>query len=255
MVVVVTISAHREGTRLPLLVAFHGRGEASKGVARGARGWVDDYWLDRALDRLTDPPLTQDDFLDLADEGRLARMNLSLRRRPFRGLVVLTPYTPDILGPAKSLDSGKAMAGWIASELLPKAQRELPVLGTPASTGVDGVSLGGRTSILVGLERPEVFGVLGAIQPAIDSFESSELTVRARAAKAKNPGLVFRLLTSEDDYFLVPTRRWAKDLQAADIDGHLLVVPGPHNYEFNRGPGVYELLVFHDRALRGEESL
>jgi len=38
----------------------------------------------------------------------------------------------------------------------------------------------------------------------------------------------------------------------AGVDNELAVIPGPHDYEFNRGPGVYEMLVFHDRALRGE---
>jgi hypothetical protein len=31
-----------------------------------------------------------------------------------------------------------------------------------------------------------------------------------------------------------------------------LVVPGPHDYPFNRGPGAIEMLLWHDRVLRGE---
>jgi hypothetical protein len=31
-----------------------------------------------------------------------------------------------------------------------------------------------------------------------------------------------------------------------------VTVPGPHDYEFNRGPGAYEMLMFHDRVLRGQ---
>ena len=27
------------------------------------------------------------------------------------------------------------------------------------------------------------------------------------------------------------------------------------SYEFNRGPGVYEMLLFHDRVLRGDRGL
>ena len=29
---------------------------------------------------------------------------------------------------------------------------------------------------------------------------------------------------------------------------------GPHDYVFNQGPGGVEMLLFHDRALRGEPS-
>ena len=32
----------------------------------------------------------------------------------------------------------------------------------------------------------------------------------------------------------------------------MTTVPGPHDYVFNRGPGVLEMLLFHDRALRRE---
>jgi hypothetical protein len=30
------------------------------------------------------------------------------------------------------------------------------------------------------------------------------------------------------------------------------LVLGPHDYDFNRGPGGIEMLLFHDRVLRGE---
>src|SRR5688572_19702614 len=41
--------------RLPVLIALHGLGEAQKGPDRGARGWIDDYGLLVAIDRLAAP--------------------------------------------------------------------------------------------------------------------------------------------------------------------------------------------------------
>jgi hypothetical protein len=32
------------------------------------------------------------------------------------------------------------------------------------------------------------------------------------------------------------------------------MLTGPHDYVFNRGPGGIEMLLFHDRALRGEAA-
>jgi len=64
-----------------------------------------------------------------------------------------------------------------------------------------------------------------------------------------------RLLTSREDYFLVPTRTLGAELEQAGVENRLDVVEGDHSYEFNRGPGVYEMLLFHDRALRGERYL
>jgi iron(III)-salmochelin esterase len=33
------------------------------------------------------------------------------------------------------------------------------------------------------------------------------------------------------------------------------VIPGGHDYTFNRGPGGIEMLLWHDRVLRGEAPL
>ncbi len=33
------------------------------------------------------------------------------------------------------------------------------------------------------------------------------------------------------------------------------VALGPHNYDFNRGPGGLEMLTWHDRVLRGLEPI
>src|SRR5262249_51197697 len=45
------------GERFPVLVALHGRGEAVRGVAVGARAWLFDYELGRTISRLRSPPL------------------------------------------------------------------------------------------------------------------------------------------------------------------------------------------------------
>ena len=46
--------------KLPLLLALHGRGEATKGPALGVMGWPRDYALLRAIERVCSPPLTTD---------------------------------------------------------------------------------------------------------------------------------------------------------------------------------------------------
>ena len=61
-----------------------------------------------------------------------------------------------------------------------------------------------------------------------------------------------RLLSSDDDPFLGVTRDLSEALLARHIDHDLVVTPGPHGYDFNRGPGGIELLYFHDRVLARE---
>jgi enterochelin esterase-like enzyme len=240
--------------RLPVLIAMHGQGEALKGPAKGARGWVDDYWLGKALRRLNAPPLTNADFRHRFSEKRLDMLNQSLFAQPFRGLIVVCPYTPHKYLKGKEAFSQSLLADFIVDTLLPQVYEQAPAMGTPASTAIDGVSLGGRASLLVGLARPEAFGAIGALQPAFDGEDAPELAKRARNALKKNPSLTVRFLTSDNDYYLESTRTISKRMEAEGVKPMLDVVPGDHSYDFNRGPGVYEMLLFHERVLRGEHA-
>lgn len=256
MRVVVSVPGRPSMTeRFPVLVAMHGRGEALKGPERGARGWIDDYRLESSLARLGAPPLTRRDFLGMVTEDRLALLNRALDRRAFGGLIVVCPYTPDRLRGRDAYEHALPLATFLVDEVLPRVYRETPALGTPASTGIDGVSLGGRASLLVGLRRPEAFAAVGALQPAFDEAEATELALRARQVSASFPRLKFRFLTSTQDYYLEATRRLATEFAHAAVEAELLIVAGDHSYEFNRGPGGIEMLLFHDRVLRGAPSL
>lgn len=255
MQVVVSIPAHRKGRKFPVLVALHGRGEAFKGAARGARGWVEDYRMPKAIERLHDPPLDDKDFGGMSDPARLSRINKSLANQPYRGLIVVCPYTPDILAGDRPFSAVKPFAHFVVDELLPRVYRETPALGTRASTGIDGVSLGGRASLLVGFMRPTAFHVVASLQAAFDAAEAPALVRLAKQAREKNPGLVIRLLTSSHDFFREDNYAIAHGMTREKIPHQLVEVPGTHSYEFNRGPGVYEMLLFHDRALRGEPTL
>ncbi len=254
MHVVVVIPERRDAEqRFPVLVAMHGRGEALKGPTRGARGWVDDYWLPQALARLHDPPLTRSDFLGMVASDRLELINTELERRPYEGLVIVCPYTPDRLSGDIPFDRAAPLASFVVDELLPRVRLETPALTDPRRTGIDGVSLGGRASLMVGLLRPEAFGVVATLQPAFDVREVDELARRAARAVRQHRELTFRLVSSSGDYYLNSTRALARAFRAAGVEPNLLVAEGGHSYDFNRGPGVHEMLLFHDRALRGAD--
>jgi enterochelin esterase-like enzyme len=252
MRVVVLIPEREPSARLPVLVAMHGRGEALKGPEAGARGWVDDYWLPTSIERLHRPPLTLEDFRGFADDTRLARLNASLLERPYQGLIVVCPYTPDILPADEPLDKALPLSRFVVDIVLPRAYRETPAIGSPETTGVDGVSWGGRAALGRGLLRPKAFAVVAAEQAAVLRDNSEDIIRRAREAKAQKPDLYVRLLTSSDDYFIKANQGLAEALSAAGVRTEIVTVPGPHDYVFNRGPGAYEMLMFHDRVLRGQ---
>jgi enterochelin esterase-like enzyme len=255
MYVVTAVPFTQGGAKYPVLIALHGRGESFKGPERGARGFIDDYGLLRASGRLRSPPLDARDFHGFVELARLRRINESLSTTPYEGLIVACPYTPDLLAGDRSLDAARPFTSFLVDELLPRIRRELPVNAAATATGIDGVSLGGRVALLVAFERPEAFGAVGAEQAAISLGEVEPIVTRARRAVEKNPHLYIRLLTSHDDYFVAENRALSAALRSAGVRHELVVVPGPHDYEFNRGPGVHEMLLLHDRVLRGRAAL
>ena len=235
------------GQRLPLLFALHGRGEANKGPALGVMGWPKDYALLRAIERVCAPPLTTTDFEGMVEAKRLTAHNEALAARPFAGVVIVCPYSPDV--DLRKPNQIREYSDYFMQSVLPRAKKDLPVLGTPSSIGIDGVSLGGALSLRIGLNNPEAFGAVGTLQPAIGDDQVPELTELARAARTKNARIALRLLTSKEDYFKRAIRNASSAWRAAGIEHDFEDVPGVHDYPFNRGPGAIEMLLWHDRVL------
>jgi enterochelin esterase-like enzyme len=185
----------------------------------------------------------------------LALLNRGLNQEPYQGLIVACPYTPDILRGDDPFPKAEPMARFVTEQLLPRLYQETPALGAPGATGIDGVSLGGRTAISVGLLRPLAFGAVSSLQAAFDPENAGRIAFRAKKALGENPALKLRLLTSSADFFLPAHRVISQALRAAQVPHELVVVPGRHDYDFNRGPGAYEMLIYHDRVLRGKRPL
>lgn len=231
-----------------ILIALHGRGEAGRSLDVGAGAWPREYALDRLHRRLLAPPLTGADLQDMFSEARLARLNASLAAAPYQGLSVACPATPVLAD--KSVESTQGFARFLLEALLPEVRKATGSTADRAATGIDGVSMGGRMALLVGLSHPEVFGVVGALQPALSVEEAPLISELARAAMAKAPVLL-RLVSSEADPFLPAVRAASERLARDGVVHELLVVPGNHGYEFNRGPGGAEMLLWHERMQRG----
>ncbi len=234
----------------PLLVALHGRGEAGRGLAVGARGWRDDYQLERAHQRLQQPPLRASDLQGFVEPSRLQQLNDSLAHTPYRGLSVVCPYTPIVRD--RSVAGAKPFARFVLERLLPRARQHSQATKPPTRTGIDGVSMGGRLALLVGLSHPQAFATVGALQPAIAVREANQLAELAARAQGEH-GIALRLLSSLDDPFLEAVRALSAALAKRSVSHQLVVTPGPHDYSYNRGPGAYEMLLWHERALRGNK--
>lgn len=233
---------------LPLLVALHGRGESGRGLEVGAKAWRDDYNLDKIDARLRAGSLTSADLGDFVVEKRLGEINTSLKNSGFEGVVVACPYTPDLKD--RSAQGAAPFAQFIRESLLPKVRSESKCLEARESTGIDGVSMGGRLALLVGFLHSDIFGAVGALQPAIKVEEAEMFAGMAKRASFGKK-LAIRLVSSEGDPFLAAVRALSKALDDVQVKHELVVTPGPHDYAWNRGPGSAEMLLWHERILRG----
>jgi hypothetical protein len=253
--VVISIPEGDPKQRYPVLIALHGRGESLKGSRRGARGWLDDYLLERALERVRRPPLVARDFEGFVTDDRLRLLNEGLTEHPYAGLIVVCPFLPDVFKGESAFEQTDPLARFLVDVLLPRVYAKTPALGTPASTGIDGVSLGGRAAWFVGLNRPLAFGSVAGLQAALDATELGRISEWAVQAKARNPELTLRLLTSDEDHFLAVNQQLSVLLTRKGVAHELTRVVGTHSYRFNRGAGGLEMLLFHDRVLRGLRPL
>ncbi len=232
---------------LRALIALHGRGESLKPPASGALGWPRDYSLTDSYERISNPPLTSDDFQGLVDPGHLDEMNRALGEQAFAGLVVICPYLPD----HDAFDQSKVdeLQKYLIDIVLARARNELPISAERNALGIDGVSLGGITALQVGLARSEIFGAVGALQPAIRAEKIGALTTLASKSKKSGTLPRLRITTSHDDVYRAVISELDADLTAAGIAHDFGDLPGPHDYIFNRGPGGLEMLFWQDRAL------
>jgi hypothetical protein len=233
-------AGHHAPGSLGVVVALHGRGEALRGPARGALGWLDDYALERAFGALARGRVTSAEANAMASEAQLRVLTRLVRAHPFRELAVVMPYTPDLAAEVPGSPALEAYGAWLETVLLPEVRRAVPALTAEAGrTGIDGVSLGGMMAIDVGLRRPGVFGSVGGIQPAVRG------RVEAYGPLATSATRCLRLSSSERDPFLRATRALSAAWRARGVPHELVEYGGPHGYDFNRGPGSLELLRFH----------
>ncbi len=242
------------GERYPLLVALHGRAEAARGPSRGILGWYTDYELPAAFGALARGRLTSADYHSFVRPAQLDVVNARLEARPFRGVMVVMPYTPDLIDEPVGSERVQRYGAWLSGPLLRTIREEFPQAArTRDGTGIDGVSLGGMLSLEAGFTHPDAFGAVGGIQPAIRGRERALADAAAGGHGNRRPQRI-QLLTSEADPFLPPTRTLAEDLRSARISYRLAVYPGPHGRDFNRGPGGIEMLRYFDEVLAREPA-
>lgn len=237
------------GSKVPLLVLLHGLGETGN-ERLGIHAWGELYGLVRAYERLLHPPFdrTLQRQRYLTDQRR-DELNQELGARPFGGMAVVCPVTPNPWKLEGAYTIGR-YADWLAATLLPAVRDRAPLLEGRAHVGLDGCSLGGYVGLEVFLRKPQLFGTLGVVQPAISVPGAAGYARRIADAITSAGPCPVHVETSTGDPYRKASEELARQLQRLQVPCDLRVIPGPHDQPWLREIGTAEMLLWHDRKLR-----
>lgn len=238
-----------DAQRAPVLVLLHGLGEAKQGPEAGVFAWLDRYGMGSSYARLRHPPLASTiKRRDLTD-ARARELSDELARRPLGGLVLVCPFTPNVWSFKSTEQALDHFAAFVRGPLLERVAKEIPEADT-SRLGLDGCSLGGFVALEVARRRPDGWRSFGVVQPAIAERKvAGYADVLAGAAREHKTRL--HVESSTYDPYLRVSRLLYDAIVARGADAALRVPPGPHDQPFLRDVGTLEMLLFHDRALRG----
>lgn len=233
---------------LPLLVALHGLGE-TKEERSGLFAWLGPYGLGRAWERLEAPPLGRERAAYVS-EPEYAALSQSLAKDPFRGLLVVCPFMPNPYA-GDAATKLERYSDWLTGDLLPAVREQLPsATRDPRHTAVAGVSLGGAVAVEAFVRRSSEFGILGTVQGAYGTNLSKQHA--RRIAEAKHPeGRAVYVATSKGDPYRAANQRLSRELSALGVQNRYSERKGPHSQDWLIEIGSLEMLLWHDRALRG----
>jgi len=237
------------GARLPLVVALHGLGESTS-PALGAQAWPSLYGLLDAADRLLSPPVTPRGKRGDLTPAHAATLNRELAARPFGGVVVACPFTPN---PAGALDRQAHLtkyATWVREVLVPRVREQYPVSTSEAATHLAGCSMGGSVALEVAQRSPGAFGGLALVQSAHGAHRNAPFAVAAATLGPAGGPLPTLVLTSQGDPFRERNVALGAELAKQGVPHEAVVLPGPHDQPWLREAGTPTMLHWLDRRPR-----
>jgi pimeloyl-ACP methyl ester carboxylesterase len=231
---------------IPLLVLLHGLGETGNEQA-GVNAWSERYGLVSAYERLLRPPIvrTLAKARYLTDE-QLESLNASLRERPFSGMAIACPVTPNVYRQPSTSRALDEYADWIGSKVLPAVKDAAGIGARAPATSIDGCSLGGFVALEIYLRRPDLFGGMGMVQGAIGAGSAAAYAARIRRAADDYGSPSVRFGTSTLDPYLKANRALSDELSKREVPHTLAISPGPHDQPWLREAGALTMLHWHD---------
>jgi enterochelin esterase-like enzyme len=115
---------------------------------------------------------------------------------------------------------------FLARDLVGHLDVELRTIADPRARALDGLSTGGFTSLVVGLERPDVFGGIGSMSGSFDD----RAFAHGRAESARANGQRLLLSCGLGEPHLGTCRAMFDELQRLGVDATWRDTEGPHDW-------------------------
>lgn len=231
----------------PGLLLFHGLGE-TRSAELGLHAWRTSYGAEDSYARLRRPLALDSAALEYIERAQLDALTARLREKPFGGLVLICPVTPNARRSSNSQLVLDRYSEWIEHTLLPAARAQAP-LDAARGLGVDGCSMGGYVAAEIFSRKPHLFRTFGVVQPAIGEFRAPRYAQDlARALESARLRGV-HLQTSTRDPYRKATLALAQHLTRQGARFTLDVLPGPHDQRWLRATGTLSMLAWHDYML------
>ena len=239
--------------RLPVLILLHGLGETHN-ETEGAFAWIQRYGLLSSYQRLLHPPVNRADAKHrYLTPTRAEQINHQLALRPFQGMILVCPFTPNVF----DMNTRKAIAdygAWLVQILLPEVRKRTPARQTVRATGIDGCSLGGYISYQVFQQRPQDFYTCGGVQAAFGKPSAAAYAARMAEIVKQHGKRAIHVQTSSEDPYHDANVLFSKHMAQRRVPHDLRVPPGPHNQPWLIDVGTLEMLLWHDRQFAGDQT-
>jgi enterochelin esterase-like enzyme len=236
------------GQTYPGLLLFHGLGESTDEQV-GIHAWQTRYGLEQSDARLRHPPIAlAPDEREFIEPAELAGLDARLIEKPFSGLIVICPFTPN---PRRQRQPERVLdrySEWIEHSLLPVARAHAP-LDAARGLGVDGCSMGGYVAAEVFARKPHLFRSFGVVQPAVAEDRAAGYASHLARAQSSQSLRGIHLQTSTRDPYRGAVDALARHLKRQGVRFTLDVLPGPHDQRWLRATGTLVMLAWHDYTL------
>ena len=147
-----------------------------------------------------------------------------------RRMIVVMPYLQPLLFTARR-DSPAPIEEFLGSELPAYIDSHYRTVNDWRARAIGGISMGGYGATLLGLERPDVFGAVGAISAALATGGRPGNVATLVSALSPDTSPYFYIACGAGDAVLASSRDLAAQLRGRQIRSELHEVPGGHAWE------------------------